>query len=86
MCALVAAVFAYFIHPAHALHVATVVGTSLFIAILIAATVGALAPATCKKLGIDPTAASGPFVTVTIDIIGIAIYFTIAMLALGLIQ
>ncbi len=86
VCALVAAVFAYFIHPTHALHVATVVGASLFIAILIAAAVGALAPATCKKLGIDPTAASGPFVTVTIDIIGIAIYFTIAMLALSLIQ
>ena len=81
VCALIGGAFAYI--NAHAWYVSAVVAFSLFFAIMIASTLGALAPATCNRLGIDPTAASGPFVTVTIDIIGIAIYFACALLALN---
>ncbi len=86
VCALIAAIAALFISKFNPLLVSCVVGISLFCAILIAASMGALAPAICKKLGIDPTAASGPFVTVSIDIIGIAIYFTFAILSLNFIK
>jgi len=86
VCAIIAAVAALFISKFNPLLVSFVVGTSLFFAILIAASMGALAPALCKKMGIDPTAASGPFVTVSIDIIGIAIYFTFAILSLNFIN
>ena len=82
VCAVIAATAALFISKTNPMLVSCVVGTSLFCAILIAASMGALAPALCKKMGIDPTAASGPFVTVSIDIIGIAIYFTFAILSL----
>jgi len=85
VCAAIAATAALFISKTNPLLVSCVVGLSLFCAILIAASMGALAPAICKKIGIDPTAASGPFVTVSIDIIGIAIYFTIAILSLNII-
>ncbi len=86
VCAVIAAIAALFISKFNPLLVSCVVGTSLFFAILIAASMGALAPALCKKMGIDPTAASGPFVTVSIDIIGIAIYFTFAILSLNFVD
>jgi magnesium transporter len=82
VCALIGGSIAYI--NAHAWYVSMVVAFSLFIAIMIASTLGALAPATCSKIGIDPTAASGPVVTVTIDVICIAIYFACALLALQL--
>ena len=82
VCATIASLAALFISKSNHGLVSAVVGLSLLIAILIASTVGALAPAICKKLGIDPTAASGPFVTVSIDIIGITIYFTTAIISL----
>ena len=85
VCAAISSVVAFYISRTDPVLVSIVVGASLFTSILIAATVGALAPALCKKFGIDPTAASGPFVTVSIDIIGITIYFTIAILSLRII-
>ena len=81
-CSLIAAIFVNLRHVANPWLISSVVGISLFFSILLSASVGALAPATCKKFGIDPTAASGPFVTVTLDIIGIFIYFTIAIISL----
>ncbi len=85
VCAAIAAMAALFISKTNPILVSCVVGLSLFCATLIAASAGALAPAICKKIGIDPTAASGPFVTVSIDVIGIAIYFTIAIISLNFI-
>jgi len=81
-CAFIAAVYVHMRRVANPWLISSVVGISLFCSILLSASVGALAPATCKKLGIDPTAASGPFVTVTLDIIGILIYFTVAIASL----
>jgi len=81
-CALIAAVFVNLRHVANPWLISSVVGISLFCAIMLSATVGSLAPAACQKIGIDPTIASGPFVTVTLDIIGICIYFTTAIISL----
>ena len=60
-----------------------VLGLVVFLAMLAAmtaaATVGALAPAAMKRVGVDPAIASGPFVTTANDIVGIVIYMSTAL-------
>ena len=55
-----------------------VVASSMFIAITVAATVGALMPLVLESLKIDPAIASGPFVTTANDITGLLIYLFLA--------
>lgn len=57
---------------------ALVVGPSVFMTVIMASVVGAVAPALFKRLGIDPAVASGPLVTTTNDVLGILIYFGFA--------
>ena len=61
-----------------------VVGVSVLFSMLLAATVGSIIPLTLKKLGIDAAVATGPFVTTTIDIFGVASFFGIAKLILNI--
>lgn len=49
-------------------------GISLLIVVCFAATVGSTIPIILKRMNIDPALATGPFITTTNDIIGIAIY------------
>jgi magnesium transporter len=51
---------------------------------LLAVTVGSLIPLFLRKLDIDPAVATGPFVTTSIDILGVLLYFMIAGLLLNL--
>ena len=55
-----------------------VVGLSICCSMLIAAAVGTFIPLVLRKLDIDPAIATGPFVTTSIDIIGVLLYFVIA--------
>ena len=55
-----------------------VVGVAMLAAITVAATMGTFVPIVFKKLNIDPAIATGPFVTMSNDIIGLMIYFGIA--------
>jgi len=55
-----------------------VVGLSLFLAILLAAAMGALLPLALQRLGFDPAVASGPVLSTANDITGILIYFGLA--------
>jgi magnesium transporter len=59
-----------------------VVFLAMVAAMTAAASVGTLAPAMMKKLGVDPAIASGPFVTTANDIVGIIIYMSTALLFL----
>lgn len=61
-----------------------VVGLSVLLSMTLAATVGTFVPVTLKKLNIDAAVATGPFVTTTIDIMGVLNYFLIAKLLLHL--
>ncbi len=61
-----------------------VAGLSVILDMILAATVGAIVPLTLKRLGIDAAIATGPFVTTTMDIIGVTIFFTIATYLLNL--
>ena len=56
-----------------------VVGTSICISMIIAATIGSLVQLVLNRFEIDPAVATGPFVTTSIDILGVACYFLIAI-------
>ena len=50
------------------------VGLGIIFAVSIAATIGSTAPILFMKASIDPAISAGPFVTITNDVVGIAIY------------
>ena len=62
------------------IQVALTVGLSAAIALSFAAFFGAFFPLFLHKINIDPAVASGPFITTLNDIIGLIIYFSLAML------
>ncbi len=59
---------------------AFVVGIALFSVVLFASMAGTLIPLFLDKLGFNPALASGPFITTTIDLLGLALYFVVAHL------
>ena len=59
-----------------------VVGLSMLSAITLSAVLGALTPILFRRLNIDPALASGPFVTMCNDILGILLYMGFATLLL----
>lgn len=59
-----------------------VVGFSLLISMVMAAAVGTLMPIILHLSGVDPAVATGPFVTSTIDSLGILVYLGMATLVL----
>jgi magnesium transporter len=65
---------------AAAIRLALTVGLALFTVIVLAATIGASVPILLDRIGIDPALATGPFVTTSNDILGLVVYFTIAIL------
>ena len=55
-----------------------VVALSICVNMILAATIGTVIPMLFKRIRIDPAIATGPFVTTSIDILGILSYFIIA--------
>ena len=55
-----------------------VVGLSIGCSMLLAVAVGTFVPMFLRKVDVDPAIASGPFVTTSIDILGVLFYFVIA--------
>ena len=53
------------------------VSLSLFAVVIFASIFGTIVPMTLDKLKIDPALATGPFITITNDIIGMMIYMFI---------
>ncbi len=43
---------------------------------------GSLMPLLMRRLGFDPAASSAPFVATLVDVTGLVIYFTVAMIVL----
>ena len=64
-------------HPDFRITIA--VSISLFSVVLFAAIFGTFVPLMLEKLKIDPAIATGPFITITNDIIGMMIYMTVCM-------
>ena len=61
-----------------------VVGLSIFICMVMSATLGTVIPLIFKRFDIDAAIATGPFVTTSIDILGVLMYFWIAKIFLNL--
>ena len=63
---------------ADALKITEVVSLSIFASLAVATLFGALIPIVINSFKIDPAIASGPFVTMIIDILALSVYFTLA--------
>lgn len=57
---------------------ALTVAASLFFVVLLASFMGTITPLILNKMKINPAIASGPFITTANDLLGLAVYFTIA--------
>jgi magnesium transporter len=55
-----------------------VVGVAMAVAILVAATMGTLVPLFFHRVKVDPAIATGPFVSMSNDVVGLLIYFGLA--------
>ncbi|MBO6792321.1 MAG: magnesium transporter [Balneolaceae bacterium] len=62
---------------------ALVIGLSLLSIVLFGNFVGAMLPFILSRLGLDPAVSSAPFVATIVDVTGIIIYFSIAILFLS---
>ena len=60
-----------------------IVGVAMWANMITAATIGTLVPLVFKKVGVDPAVASAPFISTTIDITGISIYFTLTTILMS---
>jgi magnesium transporter len=64
----------------NAARLALTAGLSLLAVILIAAALGTTIPLLLDRVGIDPAIATGPFITTSNDIIGLSVFFLVAIL------
>ena len=60
------------------LTLAAVVATALFSVVLLASMMGTITPLILDRLGVNPALASGPFITTANDLLGLAVYFSVA--------
>jgi magnesium transporter len=59
------------------------VGLAVVCSMTLATLVGSMVPMLFARMGVDPAVATGPFVTTSIDIIAVALYFLIVTSFLG---
>lgn len=69
-------------YPEHWMLLGIVVGLSLVCIVLFGTIVGSMLPFILKRLGLDPATSSAPFVATLVDVTGLVIYFTIALMIL----
>jgi len=70
------------IYGAHWLLVAVTVGSALIGIVLWGTLVGSMLPLLLRRLGFDPATSSAPFVATLVDVTGLVIYFSVAMIIL----
>ncbi|ACA18956.1 magnesium transporter [Methylobacterium sp. 4-46] len=66
----------------HWVLVALTVGTALIGIVLFGSLAGSMLPFILQRLGFDPATASAPFVATLVDVSGLVIYFTVALVIL----
>ncbi len=71
------------IYGPHWLMIAYTVGFSLLGVVLWGTLSGSMLPIVLKKLGADPAVSSAPFVATLVDVTGLVIYFSVALLFLS---
>jgi len=70
------------IYGPHWLLVATTVGMALIGVVLWGGLVGSLLPFLLRRIGFDPATSSAPFVATLVDVTGLVIYFSVALVLL----
>ena len=70
------------IYGPHWLLVAITVGTALVGVVLWGSLVGSLLPFLLRRIGFDPATSSAPFVATLVDVTGLVIYFSVALVVL----
>jgi magnesium transporter len=70
------------IYGPHWLLVGLTVGTALIGIVLWGTLIGSLLPFLLRRLGFDPATSSAPFVATLVDVTGLLIYFTVALVML----
>jgi magnesium transporter len=70
------------VYGVHWLLVATTVGVALVGIVMWGTLIGSLLPFVLRRLGFDPATSSAPFVATLVDVTGLVIYFTVAMVVL----
>jgi magnesium transporter len=66
----------------HYVLLASTVGATVVGVVLFGTLTGAMLPFFLKRLGFDPASASAPLVATLVDVTGVVLYFTIALLLL----
>ncbi len=61
------------------LRLAMTAASALFVVVLLAAAIGTTVPLFLTRYGIDPALATGPFITTSNDIVGLVVFFALAM-------
>ena len=72
----------FFSYGPHYMLVAATVAASLIGVVMFGSTAGAMLPFILRRLGFDPATSSAPFVATLVDVTGLVIYFTVALLIL----
>ncbi len=70
------------LYGAHWMEIGATVGFSLIGVVLWGTLSGSMLPIALKKLGADPAVSSAPFVATLVDVTGLVIYFSVALLFL----
>jgi magnesium transporter len=70
------------VYTEHWLLVATTVAITLLLIVLWGTVVGSLLPLLLRRLGFDPATSSAPFVATLVDVTGLVIYFSVALVIL----
>ena len=70
------------VYGPHSLLVAITVGISLVGIVLWGTLIGSLLPFILRRLGFDPATSSAPFVATLVDVTGLVIYFSVALVIL----
>ncbi|MGO4707142.1 magnesium transporter [Microvirga sp. 2MCAF38] len=73
----------FFDYGEHWVLVALTVGTALIGIVTFGSLAGAMLPFILQRLGFDPASASAPFVATLVDVTGLVIYFTVAVMFLS---
>jgi magnesium transporter len=66
----------------HYMRIAVTVGVSLLGVVTFGTLAGSMLPFLLRRLGFDPASASAPFVATLVDVTGLVIYFSVALLLL----
>ena len=62
-------------------HAAVVAGT-VFLVVVMGTVTGAMLPLAFKRLGMDPALMSNPLIAALVDVLGVIIYYNVALLVL----